>query len=149
MDKIEANRNFANKLWNCCKFVTDNALKQVEDDEIANIVVDAPISEEEYKNLPLPERYIISKCHTLVESVTEDIEKYQLGAAGSKVSKVRQCCHFSVYEFSVQYQYNKCVLHFGPNQLHFRFTNSYGINMLIGILKFLRHVCMKVLVGVI
>ena len=27
MDKIAANRQFANKLWNICKFVTENALK--------------------------------------------------------------------------------------------------------------------------
>ncbi len=25
MDKIAANKAFASKLWNCCKFVTDNA----------------------------------------------------------------------------------------------------------------------------
>ncbi|KAK1741008.1 valine-tRNA ligase [Skeletonema marinoi] len=68
MDKIAANKAFANKLWNCCKFVTGNALKDID--------------EEELKSLG---RYIISKCHELVESVTEDIEKYQLGAAGSKI----------------------------------------------------------------
>ena len=37
--------------------------------------------------LALPKCYIILKCRELVESVTSDIEKYQLGAAGSKVSQ--------------------------------------------------------------
>lgn len=85
MEKIEANRNFANKLWNCCKFVTGNALKDVDEAELNEIGVSGPITEEEFKNLALPERYIVSKCHDLVKSVTADIENYQLGAAGSKV----------------------------------------------------------------
>ena len=43
------------------------------------------MGQEEFDTLALPERYIISKCHELVASVTSDIEKYQLGAAGSKI----------------------------------------------------------------
>lgn len=85
MEKIEANRNFANKLWNCCKFVTGNALKNVDQTELDQLGVDGPISKEEFQTMALPERYIISKCHTLVAEVTEDLEKYQLGSAGSKV----------------------------------------------------------------
>ena len=86
MDKIAANRQFANKLWNCCKFVTDNALKGADEAELAELGVTGPIGQAEFDTLSLPERFIVSKCHTLVASVTEDIEKYQLGAAGSKVS---------------------------------------------------------------
>lgn len=85
MEKIEANRNFANKLWNCCKFVTANALKGISDEEKAELSVKGPITKEEFDTLPLPERYIVSKCHTLVASVTQQIESYQLGAAGSLV----------------------------------------------------------------
>lgn len=86
IEKIEANRNFANKLWNCCKFVTGNALRDIDEKEAAvEFGVVGPIEKEEFDTLSLPERYIISKCHTLVASVTNDLEKYQLGAAGSKV----------------------------------------------------------------
>jgi len=85
MEKIAANKSFANKLWNCCKFVTDNALKDVDEAELAELAVTGPLLKEEFDTLPLPERYIISKCHELVESVTNDIEKYQLGAAGGKI----------------------------------------------------------------
>jgi len=85
MEKIAANKAFANKLWNCCKFVTDNALKDAGEDELASLAVTGPMGEKEFETLALPERYIISKCHELVESVTSDIEKYQLGAAGSKI----------------------------------------------------------------
>lgn len=85
MEKIEANRNFANKLWNCCKFVTENALKGATTEELSSLGVSGPILKEEFDRLSLPERYIISKCHALVSDITADIEKYQLGAAGSKI----------------------------------------------------------------
>jgi valyl-tRNA synthetase len=86
MEKVEANRNFANKLWNCCKFVTGNALKGIGEDEWSSLAVSGTMSREEFDALPIPEKYIVSKCHALVASVTADIESYQqLGAAGSKV----------------------------------------------------------------
>uniref|UniRef100_A0A7S1VFK7 valine--tRNA ligase n=2 Tax=Grammatophora oceanica TaxID=210454 RepID=A0A7S1VFK7_9STRA len=85
MDKIKANRNFANKLYNICKFVTGNALKDLSDSDLSDIAVSGPISKEEFESLSLPERYIVSKCHSLVATITNDIENYQLGAAGSKI----------------------------------------------------------------
>jgi valyl-tRNA synthetase len=85
MEKIEANRNFANKLWNSCKFVTGNALKDADEAEIAELGVSSPMTREEFDKLLLPEQYIVSKCHNLVSSVTEDLEKYQMGSAGSKI----------------------------------------------------------------
>lgn len=85
MEKIEANRNFANKLWNICKFVTSNALKDLDKEEAKAFGVSGPMTQAEFETLSLPERYIVSECHSLVASVTADIEKYQLGAAGSKV----------------------------------------------------------------
>lgn len=85
MEKIEANRNFVNKLWNSCKFVTGNALNDADDAEIEELGVAGPIDREEFEKLLLPEKYIVSKCHALVASVTKDFETYQLGAAGSKI----------------------------------------------------------------
>lgn len=85
MDKIAANKSFANKLWNICKFVVGNALANVDEAEVTDLAVDGPIGKAEFQALSLPERYIVSKCHSLVESVTKDIETYQLGAAGSKI----------------------------------------------------------------
>jgi valyl-tRNA synthetase len=51
MEKIEANRNFANKLWNSCKFVTGNALKDVDEAEMALLAVNGPIQKEEFEKL--------------------------------------------------------------------------------------------------
>lgn len=85
MEKIEANRNFANKLWNSCKFVTSNALKDADDAELEELGVTSPLARDEFDKLLLPEKYIISKCHALVENVTNDLETYNLGSAGSKI----------------------------------------------------------------
>ena len=86
MEKLEANRNFANKLWNCCKFVTGNALgDDLTEQEWSDLAVTGTMSEEEMNSLPLPERYIVSECHSLIAAVTHDIESYNLGSAGSKV----------------------------------------------------------------
>jgi valyl-tRNA synthetase len=85
MEKIEANCNFANKLWNICKFVTGNALKDLSESDINELAVSGPIGREEFETLSLPEKYIVSKLHVLVGSITKDIESYQLGAAGSKI----------------------------------------------------------------
>ncbi len=87
MEKIAANKSFANKLWNCCKFVTANALKDASEDEISSLGVKGPMSREEFDSLPIAEKYIVSKCHRLVADVTTEIENYQLGSAGSKVSE--------------------------------------------------------------
>lgn len=85
MEKIASNKAFANKLWNCCKFVTGNALKDIGQADMVDYANTGPITADELRTMGLPERYIISKCHSLVASVTEDIENYQLGAAGGKV----------------------------------------------------------------
>ena len=97
MDKIAANRQFANKLWNCCKFVTDNALKGADEEELLDLGVDGPMTQDEFDSLSLPEQYIVSKCHYLVESVTSEIERYQLGAAGSKVRMSGNYVTFTIF----------------------------------------------------
>jgi len=65
--------------------VTNNALKDADEVEIEELGVAGPIGTEEFNKLLLPEKYIVSKCHSLVASVTDDLERYQLGAAGSKI----------------------------------------------------------------
>jgi valyl-tRNA synthetase len=85
MEKIEANCNFANKLWNICKFVTGNALKDISESTASELAVTGPMGREEFDSLSLPEKYIVSKLHSLIGSITNDLENYQLGAAGSKI----------------------------------------------------------------
>lgn len=134
MEKIEANRNFANKLWNCCKFVTDNALKGADEEELSSLGVTGPIRQEEFDSFSLPEKYIISKCHELIGSVTEEIENYQLGSAGSKVSLFLL---YSPYHIALK-------LTFLPSKN--RSMSSFGMNLLIGTSKFPKLGCMKEMV---
>ena len=84
MDKVTSNQQFANKLWNICKFVTDNALKDVDDEYKAGLISEK-INSDTFKDLPLPEKYIISKLHKLITRVTEELEAYNLGVGGSLI----------------------------------------------------------------
>ncbi len=67
-EKIEAARNFANKLWNAARFVMMN----LEIDEIT-----LPAEDE----LSLADKWILTKFADCVKSVTNNIEKYEIGIA--------------------------------------------------------------------
>ena len=70
-ERVEANRNFANKIWNASRFIMMN----MEGKE----VTDASAS------LEPVDRWIISKLNTLVKDVTENMEKFDLGIAVQKI----------------------------------------------------------------
>jgi valyl-tRNA synthetase len=87
MEKVEANRNFANKLWNACRYVLSN-LDTVSDDErreLANLALVGWGSEAGVSALPLPERYIVSKLHLLVEAVGDGLETLEFGDVGRRI----------------------------------------------------------------
>jgi len=66
-ERVEASRNFANKIWNASRFVLMNA------DENASDVLPA--------NLELEDKWILSKLNKLIERVTDNLDKYELGIA--------------------------------------------------------------------
>ncbi len=72
VDKVEAARNFANKIWNASRFVLMNL--EVESTDLPPL--DA---------LELEDKWILSKMNRLVEEVTENLESYDLGVALSKL----------------------------------------------------------------
>ncbi|EES51057.1 valine--tRNA ligase [Clostridium botulinum] len=72
-ERVEASRNFANKIWNASRFVMMNL-----DKEIMNKYKDCV----EYS---LADKWILSKMNTLVKEVTENMDKYELGIAMQKV----------------------------------------------------------------
>eukprot|EP00607_Mallomonas_marina_P011054 CAMPEP_0182423794 /NCGR_PEP_ID=MMETSP1167-20130531/9869_1 /TAXON_ID=2988 /ORGANISM="Mallomonas Sp, Strain CCMP3275" /LENGTH=935 /DNA_ID=CAMNT_0024603069 /DNA_START=286 /DNA_END=3093 /DNA_ORIENTATION=+ len=76
-EKVEASRNFVNKIWNMGKFIKQS---QCQSEDIFS--VKAPITAEEIAQLALPERWVISQCHALAERSTILIEKYDFGEAG-------------------------------------------------------------------
>ncbi len=72
MERVEASRNFANKIWNASRFIMMNmpedGIKSVD----KNALTDA-------------DKWIISKANKLVKDVTENIEKFELGIAADKI----------------------------------------------------------------
>lgn len=73
MERVEANRNFANKLWNATRFVLMNL-----DEEVAMEDIDSELLEEE-------DKWILSRINTVIKEVTENLEKYEIGLAAQKI----------------------------------------------------------------
>ncbi len=72
-EKIEASRNFANKVWNASRFVLMNFDKDLDF---------TTVSEE---NFLLADKWILSRCNTVIKEVTENLEKFELGIGLQKV----------------------------------------------------------------
>ncbi len=73
-EKIEAARNFTNKIWNASRFALMNIPETLED---------TALPKEE--DMRIEDKWILSKLNTLVKEVTENIEKYELGVALAKL----------------------------------------------------------------
>ena len=71
-EKVEASRNFANKIWNAARFV----LMNLDENEYAPYVP---------KNLAIEDKWILSKYNDLVKDVTDSLEKFELGLAVQKL----------------------------------------------------------------
>ena len=71
-EKVEASRNFANKLWNAARFV----LMNLDDDEPAPYIPEG---------LALEDKWILSIYNRVVKEVTDNLEKFELGIAVQKL----------------------------------------------------------------
>ena len=71
-ERVEASRNFANKLWNAGRFIMMN----LNSDEVLAF---------QNADLALEDKWILSKYNTLVSAVTENLDKYELGIAVQKL----------------------------------------------------------------
>ena len=71
-EKVGASRNFANKLWNAARFILMNL---GEDEKAPHIPED----------LALEDKWILSLFNKLAKEVTENLEKFELGIAVSKL----------------------------------------------------------------
>jgi len=84
MEKVESNRNFANKLWNTARFIV-MGLEGLSGEEKAALAVSRPMTAVEMESLPLAERWITSRCHSLVNSVTAQLNDNDFGPAGQSI----------------------------------------------------------------
>ena len=73
MERVEANRNFANKLWNATRFVLMNL-----DEDIVDKEINLDLLEEE-------DKWILSRMNTVIKEITENLEKYEIGIAAQKI----------------------------------------------------------------
>ena len=74
-EKIEAARNFANKLWNASRFVLMNLTES--DEELL-----APYTEDE---LAIEDKWILSKFNALAKTVNDNVANYELGVALAEI----------------------------------------------------------------
>jgi valyl-tRNA synthetase len=68
-ERLEGARNFANKIWNASRFVLMN-LKDFEQGQ-----------EPERERLSLADRWVYSRFQSVVDGVTENLDRYELGEA--------------------------------------------------------------------
>ncbi len=72
IERVEANRNFANKIWNAARFTLMNL--EIEENKL-------PAKDK----LQLEDKWILSKYNSLVAEVTNNLDKFELGIAVSKL----------------------------------------------------------------
>ena len=70
--KVEASRNFANKIWNAARFILMNL---TEDEKAPHIPAD----------LALEDKWILSQFNSLAKEVTDNLDKFELGIAVQKL----------------------------------------------------------------
>ena len=70
VEKREAMRNFANKIWNASRYV------------MMNLTIDHVQLPEQ---LELEDKWVLSKLNTLIREVTDNMEAYELGVASAKI----------------------------------------------------------------
>ena len=73
-ERVEASRNFCNKIWNASRFIQMNLT--IGRDKAASPPAD----------LALEDKWIVSKYNTLVAEVTRNIDQYELGLAAAKLN---------------------------------------------------------------
>lgn len=71
-ERVEASRNFANKIWNASRFVLMNLT--VDDKKV-------PSADE----LKLEDKWILHQYNQLVKAVTDNLDRFELGIAVSKL----------------------------------------------------------------
>ena len=72
VEKCEAMRNFANKIWNASRYVLMNLT--VEENSLPDAA-----------DLEIEDKWVLSKLNTLIKEVTENMDAYELGVASAKV----------------------------------------------------------------
>ena len=82
-ERVIANRNFANKVWNASRFIMMNLPEEGSED---NALLSAMIDQDKVPEAIAPEdKWILSRLNDTVQAVTENMNKFELGIAVQKV----------------------------------------------------------------
>ena len=84
-EKLDQASNFANKIWNAAKFITNSLESDEKIIEFYNKVYDAKTKKFNGEYLRLEDKWIISKLNTLIKDITKLINDYDLGIALDKI----------------------------------------------------------------
>ena len=89
-ERVESSRNFANKVWNASRFMLMNFEQAAE----KGISIDGV----SLADLTQADKWILSKMNRLTKDVTENIDKYELGIAVSKIYDFiwEECCDWYI-----------------------------------------------------
>ena len=72
-ERVEASRNFANKVWNASRFIMMNMPQEgINTDTIP-------------AGLTIEDKWILSKVNTLAKDVSENLDKFEMGIAADKI----------------------------------------------------------------
>ncbi|MBE5855109.1 MAG: valine--tRNA ligase [Lachnospiraceae bacterium] len=82
-ERVENSRNFANKVWNASRFLMMN-MEQYENEQGEGIDESLTLAQMADKLEPV-DKWIISKLNHLVQDVTANMDKFELGIAVQKV----------------------------------------------------------------
>ena len=92
-EKVENERNFANKVWNAARFIMMNIEKTEEElgDGIRDVIRNAGKSGREGSipegmKLELPDKWILSKVNELNEKIASNMDSFELGIALDNVT---------------------------------------------------------------
>ena len=73
MERVEASRNFANKVWNASRFIQ------------MNMPEDGIDLDKKPDNFTDADKWILSKANKVTKDVTENLDKYEIGIAADKI----------------------------------------------------------------
>ena len=72
MERLEASRNFANKLWNATRFVLMNLDVNIDKGDVQD-------------RFTLADKWIISRLNKVIKEITENMDRFELGLAVQKL----------------------------------------------------------------
>ncbi|KAG2689963.1 hypothetical protein I3843_09G162900 [Carya illinoinensis] len=81
-ERLSSNKAFTNKLWNAGKFVLQNLPNQDDASAWETVLAYKFDREESLVQLPLPECWVVSKLHLLIDMATASYDKFFFGDIG-------------------------------------------------------------------